>query len=134
MKTFHFTMALDGRITIPDAVLKDLRSMAAEEPADGGEQYLNKLHKEHYTNDDEFLRLALKHALRNVVRVGFVSDVQSFGTGVGLRLAPADVTVDVPDRVVTKVKGREQLEAVAIKPNPEYPVHGDEGALEQADA
>lgn len=109
MKTFAIGIVLNGKITIPENVLKDLRNMAAEEPVDGGPDYLNRLHKETYEDDDAFLQGALKHALRNIVRAGVVSDLGGLGDGVGYKVAPAEVTVSVPERVVTKVKAREAI-------------------------
>jgi hypothetical protein len=128
MRTFKIDIAISGKITLPDSLLKDLRTLAAEEPEDGGPDYLNRLHKEFYEDDDAFLQKALKHALRNIVRAGVVNDLGGLGEGVGVRCAPATVEVSVPERVVTKVKARTQLAYGG-----EFPVHGEAGALEQAD-
>jgi len=109
MRTFKIAIAIDGKITLPDTILKDLRLLAAEEPADGGPDYLHRLHKEFYEDDDAFLQKALKHALRNIVRAGVVNDLGGLGEGVGVRCAPATVEVSVPEKVITKVKARTQL-------------------------
>lgn len=129
MRTFKFSAHVEGKITIPDTVLKDIRNMAAEEPVDGGPTHLNRLHKEHYENDDAFLQAALKNALRSIVRAGLLADLGNLGDGVGFRVAPPTVEVSVPETVVTKVKARSQLTYGG-----EFPQHGEPDALEQADA
>lgn len=128
MRTFKFNIAVEGRITIPDAVLKDIRNLAAEAPVDGGDTFLNKLHLDNYENDDAFLQGALKNALRSIVRNGLVGDIGSLGDGVGYRVAPATVEVSVPENVITKVKAREQ-----VPYGGELASFGQEGSLEQAD-
>lgn len=132
MRTFEFTIEVAGKVTIPDTVLSDLRNMAAEEPVDGGPVFLHNLHKATYESDDDFLQGALKNALRSIVRNGLVNDIGGLGAGVGYRVAPALVTVSVPERVVTKVKDRLQLVYGGTYKDG-IKSHGVEGALEQAD-
>lgn len=108
MKTFHIEIKIGGKVTVPDTVLRDLRMAAADDPyTEGGDKFLNMIHKQHYEDDDAFLRAALSNALRNIARNGIIEDIG--GMGVGVKCAPAQVTVSVPERVVTRIQSKEQI-------------------------
>lgn len=116
MKTFAITIGVQGKITVPDSVIRELRITANEAPSDGGDQFLFDLNARTQGNDDEFVQAALKNALRNIVRNGILSDIA--GMGVGVKAAPAIVTVSVPENIVTKVKAREQVSVERIDVRP----------------
>ena len=135
MKTFSITIGVQGKITVPDSVVRDLRIEAAQEPGDaGGDAFLHALHLRTEGNDDEFVQAALKNALRNIVRNGIINDIGNMG--VGVKAAPAIVTVSVPENVITKVRAREQIsvERIDVKPRAAIESHGDPDSIEQADA
>lgn len=135
MKTFSITIGVQGKITVPDSVIRELRITAAQAPGEeGGDAFLHALHLRTVGNDDEFVQAALKNALRNIVRNGIINDIGNMG--VGVKAAPAIVTVSVPENIVTKVKAREQVSVERIDVNPRAPVvsHGEPDSLEQADA
>lgn len=113
MQTLKIKIALDGTITVPASVLKQLRdeaTVAAANPefANAAEKYQAELHTQ-YPNDDDFVSALLKNALRNLMRTGFAADVA--GMGCGLKLAPPTVDVSIPPRIVTQIAaGKEQLD------------------------
>lgn len=108
MKTFAITIGVQGKITVPDSVIRDLRIEASQAPnAEGGDKFLFDLNARTQGNDDEFVQAALKNALRNIIRNGVINDIG--GMGVGVKAAPAIITVSVPENVITKVKAREQI-------------------------
>lgn len=107
MKTFTIDIKIEGKVTVPDSILRDLRVQAVDGPEHGGDHFLHELSKQTEGNDDLFLQAALRNALRNIVRNGIVTDIG--GMGVGVKCAPAVVGVSVPERIVTKVQAREQV-------------------------
>ena len=116
MKTFSITIGVQGKITVPDSVIRELRITASEDVSEGGDKFLFDLNARTQGNDDEFVQAALKNALRNIVRNGILNDIA--GMGVGVKAAPAIVSVSVPENVITKVKAREQVsvERIDVKP------------------
>lgn len=116
MKTFSFTIGVQGKITVPDSVIRELRITAGDNVSEGGDKFLFDLNARTQGNDDEFVQAALKNALRNIVRNGILQDIA--GMGVGVKAAPAIITVSVPENIVTKVKAREQIsvERIDVKP------------------
>lgn len=134
MKTFSITIGVQGKITVPDSVIRELRIAASEAPSDGGDRFLFDLNARTVGNDDEFVQAALKNALRNIVRNGILNDIA--GMGVGVKAAPAIVTVSVPENIITKVKAREQVsvERIDVKPRAAVESHGEPDSIEQADA
>ncbi|CAI3971356.1 hypothetical protein VAC51_00027 [Variovorax phage VAC_51] len=132
MKTFSITIGVQGKITVPDSVIRELRITASEDPANGGDKFLFDLNARTQGNDDEFVQAALKNALRNIVRNGILNDIG--GMGVGVKAAPAIVTVSVPENIVTKVKAREQVSIERIDVKPRIQSHGEPDSIEQADA
>lgn len=118
MKTLAIAIALNGKITVPDSVIKDLRfeaSAAAANPelTDGHDKYAAEMHVKFPDDDEAFVQALLKNALRSIIRNGFVEDVR--GMGCGIKLAPAEVEVSMPERIITKVKGREQINAEDVQ-------------------
>ena len=108
IKTFHVTIEVTGKITVPDTTLRELRITAGDTPGEqGGDKRLHDLNKQFPDDDDAFLQAALASGLRNVVRNGLITDIGNMG--VGCRAAPPVVTVSIPERVVTAVKAREQI-------------------------
>lgn len=119
MKTFHIEIKIGGKVTVPDTILRDLRMAASDDPSsEGGDKFLNMIHKQHYEDDDAFLRAALSNALRNIARNGIIQDIG--GMGVGVKCAPAQVTVSVPERVVTRIQSKEQVavERIDVRRSP----------------
>lgn len=117
MKTFTITIAIEGKVTVPDALVRDLRIQAGDEPGEqGGDKFLYELNKQTEGNDDLFVQAALRNALRNIARNAIITDISAMG--VGVKAAPANVTVSVPERVITAVKAREQVNVDRINVEP----------------
>ncbi|BAN92325.1 hypothetical protein X534_gp14 [Ralstonia phage RSB3] len=128
MKTFSIDISIKGKVTVPETIIRDLRIQATDGPENGGDRFLHELSKQTQGDDDAFVQAALRNALRNIVRNGVINDIG--GMGVGVKAAPATVTVSVPERIVTKVKAREQVAVERL----DVRSYGEEGSLEQADA
>jgi len=126
MHTFKTSILIEAKITVPDTTLADLRRMATDDPkTEGGDPYLHELQERYPNDDDTFLNLALKNALRNIARNGIVTDIGSMG--VGVRAAPAQVEVSVPERIVTKIAAGiqrvsldELADAQSVQVHPDY--------------
>ena len=114
MKTFAITLSLTGKITVPERVIRDLRIAATDSPAEGGDRFLHELGKAQ-PDDDLFIQAALKNALRNIARNGITQDIAAMG--VGIKAAPAVVTVSVPEHIVTQIKALEQVPVSDITVN-----------------
>lgn len=105
MKTLAISIKIEGKVTVPDLVIAAVRAEAQLEV--GSDVFLSRINAEFPTDDEAFIQAALRNALRNIARNGIIKDIG--GMGVGVKCAPAEVTVSVPERVVTMVKGREQV-------------------------
>lgn len=115
MKTFAIAINITGKVTVPDTVLRELRIAASDGPEQGGDPFLHELSKRTEKDDDAFVQGALKNALRNIARNGIVNDIG--GMGVGIKAAPALVSVSVPEHIVTAVKAREQVPVADLVPD-----------------
>lgn len=114
MKTFAFQILLQGRVVIPEQLVADLRAQALKDPEDGGDVFITKCHEEHPTDDELFINTMLINALRKMARYGFGQDIAKLGQGVSARLAPAQVSVSVPDRVTRAIAMKQDAE-VAVQ-------------------
>lgn len=115
MKTLSISIALSGKITVPDDIVKQLRTDAQSAAANSdiskefADQYAIDMNAKYPEDDEAFVQALLKNALRSIIRTGFAEDVNRMGCGI--KLAPAQVEVSMPERIVTMVKGREQIAA-----------------------
>jgi hypothetical protein len=107
MKTFTIKATIEGKLTVPESLVQSLRHEAVTSAHESPQPQLSRIHLEHPTDDDAFVQAALKNALRQIVRHGIIADIG--GLGVGVRIAPPQVSVSVPERVITAIKSKEQI-------------------------
>lgn len=105
MKTFKFDIQAAGTITVPDSLVTQLRNEARLGPEMGGDEYAHRMHNLHPDNDDEFIAALLKNTLRSTFRNGFGRDITDL-MGCGLRMAPAQVQLAIPERVTERLAAK----------------------------